>query len=658
MGENTLATRSNTTITADWFNDIKTALDVDHVPRNASGVATDQAGSLGTSALTWLNAYVQNLFVGGNQIDTSDLVKRADRIISGKATANGYPDFLEEAGAAAGLTATLEATATDFVASINSTSVTVTSDTDFTGLTAAPSSNNTCQVDDGDLSDQAETKVLGELDGAVLPIKTIGSEISSLDGTIGAFLKGSEVFLAEIDTTNTQLKPIYRGWAKTDRETLANNDTLTLLKVNTLMLKNDGIAKVASVSYPATVTTSPASSSAGLNYIEREANRHAYDTGAVIDYDYMVVGWAVCDDTDCLYVQEYDFDLIWDDSKTLDYKVKDSTTVTIRRNSQISINGQSIEFFENVDLTQAANMDGGESIAADTIFYIYVDETGAGVFSSVTPRPFDPFKRGLYHPQKYFRAVGIVYTDGSNNFKTKLRNYISFTADGAWIAPPDVYYTIVSGCGGGGGGGGGAVDASNASGGSGGGAATYISKVVIVNPGTEYTVTIGAGGSGGAGSTGAGTGSNGGFAVSSFFDSHKFPHGGHGQAAGSVAGFSTGGKAAVHSDASSAASPDNMGFGEGGDAERNGGRSLTNNFSGGSTGATDGAKEGGGGGGASIAAGGAGGAGNASGDGSNGITAGANSGSGGGGGGASSTNGGDGGNGGSGFIELIWFESL
>jgi len=41
-------------VTADWFNVIKRALSGDLLPRNASGVATDLAGSLGRSDLRWL----------------------------------------------------------------------------------------------------------------------------------------------------------------------------------------------------------------------------------------------------------------------------------------------------------------------------------------------------------------------------------------------------------------------------------------------------------------------------------------------------------------------------------------------------------------------------------------------------------------------------
>lgn len=64
MGSQTLPVRADTqTINENWFNVFRNALMQDQVPRNSSGVATDQAGSLGTSSLRFLNAYLMNQFL-------------------------------------------------------------------------------------------------------------------------------------------------------------------------------------------------------------------------------------------------------------------------------------------------------------------------------------------------------------------------------------------------------------------------------------------------------------------------------------------------------------------------------------------------------------------------------------------------------------------
>lgn len=64
MGTNNLNADSDGNIAdAADVNQYRTALNGDLVPRNSSGVATDEAGSIGTAALRWLNAYFKTLFL-------------------------------------------------------------------------------------------------------------------------------------------------------------------------------------------------------------------------------------------------------------------------------------------------------------------------------------------------------------------------------------------------------------------------------------------------------------------------------------------------------------------------------------------------------------------------------------------------------------------
>lgn len=64
MSTNTIPERQDgTTIFASWANDIRTALSGDVVPRNVSGVPTDQAGSIGSTSYKWLEAFFNNLYL-------------------------------------------------------------------------------------------------------------------------------------------------------------------------------------------------------------------------------------------------------------------------------------------------------------------------------------------------------------------------------------------------------------------------------------------------------------------------------------------------------------------------------------------------------------------------------------------------------------------
>jgi YVTN family beta-propeller protein len=419
MGTNTLTTRvDGLAIVVDWFNDIKSLLCVDFVPRAITGIPTDEAGSLGSSLYRWKDLYLSGAcYVKG--VDISQITsepKDPHRIISGKALTSGKPDIL---AIGALLTATFQATATACVCMINSVQKTFSTDLTFTGLTAAPSSNNTCLINDPSLCGQAVTKTLGEWDGLPIVIDTIGSAITALNGTIAAFQTGTSVFLALVDTTNNKLWPIYRGFAGTARGTLSDNATITLLKLNTLLLKSDGIIKVSSIYYPESVTTAPGPGSAGKVYYERDTGKIAYDDGSTMSREYLVLGYVICDSTHSLYVECCDFDMNWRDNMNIRLSIKDTTTVTVKKNSFANVAGEYISFIKDVDATQAGNMEAGESIAANTVYYLYLSNSGTIYFSTKAPRACQYPKRGWYHPEQYYRCIGQVSTDTASFF-TKL----------------------------------------------------------------------------------------------------------------------------------------------------------------------------------------------------------------------------------------------
>ena len=63
MGNDTINQATDgTIIPSSNHNSIRNALSVDLTPRNASGVVTDQAGSIGSSTYTWLGGYIQNMY--------------------------------------------------------------------------------------------------------------------------------------------------------------------------------------------------------------------------------------------------------------------------------------------------------------------------------------------------------------------------------------------------------------------------------------------------------------------------------------------------------------------------------------------------------------------------------------------------------------------
>lgn len=93
MSTNTIPERQDgTTIFASWANDIRTAIYGDFVPRNTSAVATDQAGSLGSTSFKWLSAYLHNLYIYNSTLRTR-ILRASGGANYDLTLPNDYPSF-------------------------------------------------------------------------------------------------------------------------------------------------------------------------------------------------------------------------------------------------------------------------------------------------------------------------------------------------------------------------------------------------------------------------------------------------------------------------------------------------------------------------------------------------------------------------------------
>jgi len=64
MGQDTIPARSSgQTIISEFFNTLRSVLNETQVPRNSSGVATDQGGDLGTTAIRFGDAYIKKVIL-------------------------------------------------------------------------------------------------------------------------------------------------------------------------------------------------------------------------------------------------------------------------------------------------------------------------------------------------------------------------------------------------------------------------------------------------------------------------------------------------------------------------------------------------------------------------------------------------------------------
>jgi hypothetical protein len=427
MSANTLNNRaSGQTITADFFNDIHSALDGDFVGRGATGIPT--AGqNLGTVALPWGNVYASAMTIGGTAIDTSKIVSPANRVVSGKKrSTSNQPAFITPNGAAASFI--IAGATTPLVLNINSIAVSVSTDLTKSGLTVAPSSNNTCLVNDTTAAGQAETKIWGEYwSRKAITIDTVGSGISGLVGKYAAFKTGTEYFIALVETS-TKLSRAYRGFfynsslAPLNRVALTDNDVITLMSLAWIFVSNDGTTVDVTYNNPVWAVTSPSSPATGDYWYDLANNTwKRYDGASFQIISRTFVGWAVLDSTNCVAARCEHVYADFDNHHELTLEI--SSTSVVQQASpyaSISVYGSLIEYKQSItqwnmttNLAAAADMYSSTE-QASTMYYLYVKDTGEKVISDISPY-YRPDFRGWYHPHNPWRCAGLAYNDGSSN---------------------------------------------------------------------------------------------------------------------------------------------------------------------------------------------------------------------------------------------------
>lgn len=399
------------------LNQIIDSLEGNIVMRNTSGVVTDGAGDIGqiNSGRPDRIHVKTAITVGGQTLNTAPFLLSKNGVQSGAEKTSGFPNFLSPAGGTTRTFSILGAT-TPLNMTIDGEAkeldVDLTSDT----LALAPSSNNTCTINNAIFDGSDFTKTAGEF-GYWIDIDSVGSEISSLDGTIQCFKHGSgpEVFLAIVDTTNNKLIPISRGIGGTQREAMSDNDVITLLAGHFIFLDNDLLTIDTSSEFPTWGGTSPTSPAVGKYWMDMDSEtwkRYSGSTWETLHRIYL--GYAICDSAGCKWVEHIDFNLAWNSNCFINQvSVKSATEVYIDGDFTVNVAGKELQMNNyGLDLTVSDNLESGVSIVANRWYYLYLSKSGNFYFSDKCPRKYDG-KLGLYHPNEYWRAISVFMIDGS-----------------------------------------------------------------------------------------------------------------------------------------------------------------------------------------------------------------------------------------------------
>lgn len=360
------------------------------------------------------------------------------RLVSGRINGDRQPDFILPNGT--GGVVDFFAATTNLSTVIDGAQVVFSSDLSISGLTVAPSTNNTALVNDTTLVGQEASKVQGERNTTIL-IDTVGSEITSRDEQIAAFKINNgvddEFFIGEIDVTNGQLKNCLRGYFFDDvgshvpRITINNNDTITFLRLTWLFIVDNGGTGVVEATFnqPFVQVDTPTTPAAGDFWFDLTLGIWKKFVGAsFVDANAVFIGLACQDDTDTVGARAVDFSLPYSNLNTLTLSLLDANTVrSTLQNNRVSVYGNPT-YFEKAftQFIMPGDLDSGESETINTDYYLYLTDQGDTVLSTVAPHDRKEDLLGEYHPAKPYRAIGIINNDGSSDFDANTLEFIPY----------------------------------------------------------------------------------------------------------------------------------------------------------------------------------------------------------------------------------------
>ena len=354
-----------------------------------------------------------------------------NRISSGStiSASNTMSNFLNADGVAR--TLNVDGSPTPLAYVIEGSAFSISSDTTITNLQAAPSSNNTALVNDATLSDQDFTRDLGQ-NGTTIPIDTVGSQITALDGKIAAFLinNGSltEQFIARVNTTSGFLEDCRRGYfldsSDSDQPAIvfSDGDTITLLRL-TWVFANTALGLEVTYNQPRYSGDEPAIPAIGDFWFDlTNAKWMTFESTAFVDSDATLVGICVQDTTATTGARSLELPKAWDDFNSVGLIIEAVDAVRGDEiGAEISVNGISIRYTNDYPRWNFSdNLESGEAETVSTQYYLYIDEFGDSFMSTKTPNDRRGDLKGFYHPDRLWRAVGYVYNDASGNLTISL----------------------------------------------------------------------------------------------------------------------------------------------------------------------------------------------------------------------------------------------
>jgi hypothetical protein len=406
-----------------WYNDFRSTIIGNFVPRNASSGAVDNsAPDLGAFIYPWGNLYANGLVINGVAVDFASVTGIPNSIKSGQTrSTSDFPDFIRATGSSNSFT--LLASTVNLIVDINTTETTFIDDSIETGLILAPATNNTCLLNEPTATGQYETSYLGE-DNTVITIDNAGTEITNRIGQFCLFQTGTEYFLAYIKSA-TELTNAYRGFLldssgnPVNRTVLNNNDVITLLSTGWVFVDIDGVTIDVTYNSPVYDFIEPTSPVTGDYWFNRsEEAWYRYSGTDFVKINRTLVGLVGLDTVNCVASRCFNFNKEFSDYNPLNLQYVNATTlktdvydfvINVYGNKVINQNTRYIW-----DIT--TNLESGQTETNDTYYFMYITELGQQIISNIKPYNQKGELGGYYHPYNTWRAIGSIANNSTGNF--------------------------------------------------------------------------------------------------------------------------------------------------------------------------------------------------------------------------------------------------
>jgi len=385
---------------------------------------------VGTQITNWYDAPTTSLT---DLLATIGTQTFGNRIISGRTTGNSSQLCALIPTGTTASSVVISASVTPLIYAIANQNYTISTNVTVSGLSLAPSSNNTAAVNATDgavaVAGQQWTRVWGQF-GTKIPIDGAGSQFASGIGTLAGFkTANSEYFLAYINST-TELTNAWRGCMFNTTPTavraagLSDNDSITILKTAWLFVNTSGSMAVTYAN-PSVSGSQPTSPNTGDYWYDMSTTAwKTYNSTTWVNASATMLGFSFQDTVGCVAARTLDAYAAYSDLNTMriNSTVANTQVQAAEMFSEVQVFGTKLSYnVTRPTWDTSLHLDAG-SFSPSTNYYMYLKESGVPVLSQHAPQ-YRRDLQGLYYQGETWRCLGSLQSNSSTQFTTPVKNF-------------------------------------------------------------------------------------------------------------------------------------------------------------------------------------------------------------------------------------------